>query len=101
MKIAEWRQNRHQKREFAGRVRAGDGVILQGAGPGEINLLSVCRAQSEAMGRYSSFDALLRYGRDIPIGIFRKFSFAIPLTGRTIIMQSTLLKASDPNAWIS
>jgi hypothetical protein len=36
MKIAQWGQNKHHRLGFAGRVPAGDGVILQVAEHGKI-----------------------------------------------------------------
>jgi hypothetical protein len=45
MKIAQWRQNKLQKLDLAGRVQAGDGLILKVAGPRDIILLSICGIQ--------------------------------------------------------
>jgi hypothetical protein len=86
---------------FVGRFPAGDGVMLQVAGPVWIILLSIWGIQLEFIGRSWFVDSLLRYGRDNVIGIFRKFLLTVPLTDRTIIMRLTLSAVRNRNAWIS
>jgi hypothetical protein len=41
VKTASWRQNKHHKLGFAGRVPAGGGMVLRAAGSAEIVLSSI------------------------------------------------------------
>jgi hypothetical protein len=59
IKIAQWKQNRHQRPGFAGRRQAGDALILRVAGPRAIIFLSVCSPQLQLLGVLLYFYSLL------------------------------------------